>query len=179
MLEESLAEFPGALVLVTHDRFMLERVSTAILALDGRGGTATFADYAQWEAARTPRASGAAQAAPSAAVRSATARGPGVSGIASSASGTAWSRRSWTPKARSQTCRRAMEDPAIAADPTALQQRVAALEGARAEVDRLLRALGRAGDQTGVAVRRSVMHPGLIVGEKIPDLEPPITGASA
>src|SRR5262250_3507733 len=45
VLEDSLAEFDGALVLVTHDRFMLERVSTVIVALDGRGGTATFADY--------------------------------------------------------------------------------------------------------------------------------------
>src|SRR6267142_241523 len=52
VLEDSLAEFEGGLVLVTHDRFMLERVSTVILALDGAGGTATFADYAQWEAAR-------------------------------------------------------------------------------------------------------------------------------
>src|SRR5207245_11769534 len=53
VLEDSLAEFDGGLVLVTHDRFMLERVSTVILALDGVGGTATFADYAQWEAARS------------------------------------------------------------------------------------------------------------------------------
>ena len=36
-----------------------------------------------------------------------------------------------------RTCRREMEDPAIAAEPTALQQRVVALEAARAEVDRL------------------------------------------
>src|SRR6266550_2469053 len=36
VLEDSLAEFDGALVLVTHDRFMLERVSTVIVALDGR-----------------------------------------------------------------------------------------------------------------------------------------------
>src|SRR4029077_8333963 len=53
VLEDSLAEFDGALVLVTHDRFMLERVSTIILALDGAGGTATFADYSQWEATRS------------------------------------------------------------------------------------------------------------------------------
>src|SRR5262245_26944891 len=52
VLEDSLAEFDGALVLVTHDRFMLERVSTVIVALDGLGGAATFADYAQWEAGR-------------------------------------------------------------------------------------------------------------------------------
>src|SRR3989442_2732575 len=55
VLEESLAEFEGGVVLVTHDRFMLERVSTIILALDGAGGTATFADYSHWEAARDGR----------------------------------------------------------------------------------------------------------------------------
>ncbi len=38
VLEDSLAEFEGGLVLVTHDRFMLERVSNVILALDGEGG---------------------------------------------------------------------------------------------------------------------------------------------
>src|SRR5207253_5120370 len=52
VLEESLAEFEGGLVLVTHDRFMLERVSTVIVALDGRGGVETYADDAQWESAR-------------------------------------------------------------------------------------------------------------------------------
>src|SRR5262244_627015 len=56
VLEDSLAEFDGAIVLVTHDRFMLERVSTVIVALDGRGGTATFADYEQWETARAAAA---------------------------------------------------------------------------------------------------------------------------
>jgi ABC transport system ATP-binding/permease protein len=34
VLEGSLAEFSGGLVLVTHDRFLLDRVSTVILALD-------------------------------------------------------------------------------------------------------------------------------------------------
>jgi ATP-binding cassette subfamily F protein uup len=48
-LEESLNEFPGALVLVTHDRYMLDRVSTVIVGLDGQGGAALFAEYAQWE----------------------------------------------------------------------------------------------------------------------------------
>ena len=37
ILEESLLEFPGALVLVTHDRYMLDRVSTNVLGLDGAG----------------------------------------------------------------------------------------------------------------------------------------------
>lgn len=50
ILEESLLEFPGSLVLVTHDRFMLDRVSTVVLGLDGMGEAAVFADYSQWEA---------------------------------------------------------------------------------------------------------------------------------
>ena len=58
VLEESLLEFPGALVLVTHDRYLLDRVSTAILALDGRGGAQLFADTAQWEEPTARAASG-------------------------------------------------------------------------------------------------------------------------
>jgi ATP-binding cassette subfamily F protein uup len=49
ILEDSLLEYTGALVLVTHDRYMLDRVSTIVLGLDGRGNAATFADYSQWE----------------------------------------------------------------------------------------------------------------------------------
>ena len=49
ILEESLLEYTGALVLVTHDRYMLDRVSTTVLGLDGRGGAERFADYSQWE----------------------------------------------------------------------------------------------------------------------------------
>jgi ATP-binding cassette subfamily F protein uup len=49
ILEEKLLEFPGALVLVTHDRYLLNRVSSTVLGLDGRGNTGRFADYAQWE----------------------------------------------------------------------------------------------------------------------------------
>jgi ABC transport system ATP-binding/permease protein len=49
ILEESLLEFRGSLVLVTHDRYMLDRVSNIVLGLDGQGSAASFADYAQWE----------------------------------------------------------------------------------------------------------------------------------
>ncbi|MFN8389612.1 MAG: ABC-F family ATP-binding cassette domain-containing protein [Bdellovibrionota bacterium] len=49
VLEESLEEFEGAVVLVTHDRFMLDRVSTTVLGLDGTGAGTFFASYGQWE----------------------------------------------------------------------------------------------------------------------------------
>jgi ATP-binding cassette subfamily F protein uup len=49
ILEENLLDFPGALVLVTHDRYLLNRVASTVLGLDGQGHTGRFADYAQWE----------------------------------------------------------------------------------------------------------------------------------
>jgi ATP-binding cassette subfamily F protein uup len=50
ILEENLLEFPGALVLVTHDRYLLNRVASTVLGLDGDGHIGRFADYGQWEA---------------------------------------------------------------------------------------------------------------------------------
>jgi ABC transport system ATP-binding/permease protein len=63
ILEESLLEYRGALVLVTHDRFMLDRVSTVILGLDGMGGAERFSDYGQWEVWREARQKGSRPAA--------------------------------------------------------------------------------------------------------------------
>jgi ABC transport system ATP-binding/permease protein len=63
ILEENLLEFRGSLVLVTHDRYLLDRLSTVVLSLDGQGGAESFADYSQWEswqAERTPPAKASA-----------------------------------------------------------------------------------------------------------------------
>jgi ABC transport system ATP-binding/permease protein len=74
VLEANLAEFPGALILVTHDRFLLDRLSSVLLALDGEGGSQFYAELAQWEQATATKkkskpgkvaaASGAAAPAP-------------------------------------------------------------------------------------------------------------------
>src|SRR5947207_4578087 len=135
VLEDSLAEFDGGLVLVTHDRFMLERVSTVILALDGAGGAATFADYAQWEATRATPAPDTRAPAARAPARERT-RAPRLGYL---------EQREWEGMEAAildaeravEACQRGVEDPAIASDPTALQQRYAALEAARADVDQL------------------------------------------
>src|SRR5206468_480603 len=55
ILEESLLEFRGSLVLVTHDRYMLDRVSNIVLGLDGQGSAEPFADYSQWGAWQSER----------------------------------------------------------------------------------------------------------------------------
>ncbi len=49
ILEKNLCEFEGAVVLVTHDRYVLEKVSTNLLALDGQSKVEFFADYFQWQ----------------------------------------------------------------------------------------------------------------------------------
>src|SRR6185437_6077891 len=49
VLEESLLEYAGALALVTHDRYLLDRVATVVLGLDGKGNTGVFAGLEQWE----------------------------------------------------------------------------------------------------------------------------------
>ena len=59
ILEESLLEYRGALVLVTHDRYMLDRVSTVVLGLDGLRHAERFADYPQWEAWQSAQTAGA------------------------------------------------------------------------------------------------------------------------
>src|SRR5204863_9013683 len=63
VLEESLLEYRGALVLVTHDRYMLDRVSTVVLGLDGLGAAERFADYGQWEEWQRERVSSKGSAA--------------------------------------------------------------------------------------------------------------------
>ena len=55
VLEDSLLEFAGAIVLVSHDRYLLDRVSTVVIGLDGDSG-GVFADYSQWEAGRSEQA---------------------------------------------------------------------------------------------------------------------------
>ncbi len=66
VLEESLLEFPGAMMLVTHDRFLLDRVATIVLGLDGEGGATSYADYSQWEQAQAARRVKVEKSAPAA-----------------------------------------------------------------------------------------------------------------
>jgi ATP-binding cassette subfamily F protein uup len=48
VLEASLMDFPGALVLVTHDRYLLDRVCHRILGFGGKNGVTYYANYEQW-----------------------------------------------------------------------------------------------------------------------------------
>jgi ABC transport system ATP-binding/permease protein len=48
VLEECLEDFPGAVILVTHDRYFLDQVADQLLAFTG-AGVVPFADLFQWE----------------------------------------------------------------------------------------------------------------------------------
>jgi len=132
VLEESLVDFPGALVLVTHDRFLMDRVSTLILALDGAGQGMFFADYAQWEAAWKSDRPEPRSAAPKPSRRDAH-RGTRLSAL---------EKREWEQMEQKILAaeevlaarQRALDDPAVAADPVAVQARYEAREAARTAV---------------------------------------------
>ena len=136
VLEESLLEFPGALVLVTHDRYLLDRVSTQLLALDGKGGTQFFADLAQWEALQQAPAPTARPTPRNDSPRTETTPGKRLSYR---------EKKEWEQmeaqilkaETRVETLREATHDPAVASDAAALHERFEALQAAEADVARL------------------------------------------
>jgi ATP-binding cassette subfamily F protein uup len=51
VLEKGLIEFPGAIVLITHDRHMLDRVCTVMVGLHDGAVADLYTDLSQWETA--------------------------------------------------------------------------------------------------------------------------------
>jgi ATP-binding cassette subfamily F protein uup len=51
ILEKGIIEFPGAVLIVSHDRYLMSRVCTSILGFTQRGQLLEFADYLQYEMA--------------------------------------------------------------------------------------------------------------------------------
>jgi ATP-binding cassette subfamily F protein uup len=143
VLEDSLLEFPGALMLVTHDRWLLDRVSTMLLALDGTGQAEWFADYAQWESAQERKAAEQTRASSRLAKASRT---EGESTPKAKRTGLSYREQKEWAKMEQRilqaeetiaACQAAVEDPAIASDAAALQERSEALDAARAAAERL------------------------------------------
>jgi ABC transport system ATP-binding/permease protein len=143
ILEESLLEFRGSLVLVTHDRYMLDRVSTVVVGLDGQGGVGLFADYSQWETwleqgqqiARTKTKTQAAASIPS---------GPGTERSSKKKLSYLEAREYDSVEARVaaaeevlQSKRAQLEDPAIVTDSERLLAAHAEMEEAQDKVDTL------------------------------------------
>ena len=49
VLEENLMNFSGAILLITHDRYLMDRLSDYLICLQDDGSVDFFADYAQWQ----------------------------------------------------------------------------------------------------------------------------------
>jgi ATP-binding cassette subfamily F protein uup len=142
ILEESLLEYGGALVLVTHDRFMLDRVSTVVLGLDGLGGAERFADYSQWDVWQRSQQRGTTN------LSSGTKRAPAAGDAQTT---TAKKKLSYHEVRELETIenhiaeadknletrRAALEDPAVTGDPSRLKVACIEMDEAQNALDRL------------------------------------------
>ncbi len=140
VLEESLLEFPGALVLVTHDRYLLEAVSSVVLALDGEGGAQYYADYAQWEQRRSDSQSSSKSASRPQASPPKPAGKDDKTRKLSYKDKQEWEQmeaKILGAEDALAAAQKAVEDPVVATDSAKLQARCAELETARKEVERL------------------------------------------
>jgi len=80
LLEELLAEFQGTLLLVSHDRALLDNLVTSTLVLEGDGRVAEYVGgYSDWLAQRPQAAEVKAQDKPRAVARAADPRSPKLS----------------------------------------------------------------------------------------------------
>jgi sulfate-transporting ATPase len=60
-LEEALENFAGCAVVISHDRWFLDRIATHILAFEGESSVVWFeGNYSEYEADRKTRLGGAA-----------------------------------------------------------------------------------------------------------------------
>ncbi len=141
ILEDNLLEFPGALILVTHDRYLLNRVATTVLGLDGNGRIGQFADFGQWEAwlderEPVPSRPGAEPSAHPAAPDPAPSAKKKLSYL-EAREFAAIEQRVEASDARLADARARVDQPEIATNAAALQQALLELDAAQHESDNL------------------------------------------
>lgn len=136
ILEESLLEFRGSLVLVTHDRYMLDRVSNIVLGLDGHGNAESFADYSQWESWQAEHESEVTASIPSR-VPDSVATGKKKLSYMEAREYAGIEQRIIDAEDLLQTKRAALDNPAIATDGPKLLAAHAEMEKAQNALDKL------------------------------------------
>jgi ABC transport system ATP-binding/permease protein len=141
ILEQSLLELRGSLVLVTHDRYLLDRVSTVVLGLDGQGGAESFADYGQWEIwqaePRRTRDEATASSPPIPASSAPPAQTQKKLSYLEAREYAGIEQRITEAEQRLESKRAALEDPAIASDGPKLVAAQAEMERAQKDLDTL------------------------------------------
>jgi ABC transport system ATP-binding/permease protein len=140
ILEETLLEYAGSLVLVTHDRYMLDRVANIVIGLDGEGGAAVFADYAQWEAWMNEREQAKKSARIVERPGAAPAQQPAAKKKLSYLEAREWTtleERIAKAEDALNKARAVLEDPTITTDAARLQAALAESEAAQQKIDAL------------------------------------------
>src|SRR5262249_9559089 len=142
-LEDGLIHFAGCALIVSHDRWFLDRVATAILAFEGDGKVALYEGSYSFYAERRPRPAERVRREPRELreARTATAPRPAgprkltfkeareLEGIAAAIT---------AAEARVAALEATLSDPSVFKDrPTEIQPLIADLDAARAEVERL------------------------------------------
>jgi ATP-binding cassette subfamily F protein uup len=138
VLEESLQEFGGAVMLVTHDRYLLDRVCDQVLGFTGDGRIAMYGDYEQWLNDLEDRRR-SLKPVPAPAAAKAPPKKP-KGGRLTYLEQREYEQIEERIMAAELSCgklEQQIEDPALAADPAKLQEVWAGLDRARAEIERL------------------------------------------
>ena len=144
VLEENLDEFPGALVLVTHDRYMIDRMCSGLVGLDGVGGVGIYADLSQWENA-VDKARESQRQSEAARKQESTPKPPTAQPKPAKKRLTWNEQREWETieqriaeaEAKVESCKREMEDPATLADHKKLADLCARMDEAQTLVQTL------------------------------------------
>jgi len=138
ILEDNLLEFPGALVLVTHDRYMLDRVSTFVLGLHGDGTAQLYADYFQYERGRTERlAPGPARNGKGTVSRPAASPAKKKLSYLEQREWDEMEARILEAEAEANSLEQALQAPEVNMDPARLEKTYSALQKAHARVEEL------------------------------------------
>ncbi|HET9622670.1 MAG TPA: ABC-F family ATP-binding cassette domain-containing protein [Kofleriaceae bacterium] len=139
-LEDGLVHFAGCALIVSHDRWFLDRVATAILAFEGDGQVTFYEGSYSFYAERRPRP-GAARAAdkPRGDTRSAAKpAGPRRLTFKEARELEAMEATIAAAEDRVTTLEATLSDPTVFKDrPTEVQNIIGELDAARAEVERL------------------------------------------
>ena len=131
VLEANLADFPGAIVLVTHDRFLLDRLSTTLLAMDGKGGVEFFAELSQWKPAESESKPKEGK------TKGASAPSQKKLSYMEAREWEQIEQRVEEAEAVLDSKRNLLEQPDVVSDPTRLTAALAELDAAQTETDRL------------------------------------------
>ncbi len=138
LLEESLLDFQGALVLITHDRYILDNVTDIVLSIEEDGSNGFFAGFSQWESLRKEqkRSQKQATATPSPAVQPAKKRKNTLTYMEQKEFAQI-EEKIQDAEEHLALCQSRLQDPTVASDPRALQQSYTEMQAAQQQVDQL------------------------------------------